>query len=305
MTAGPHLPRLGLVLLAGLSLAWGINWPFMKIALREIEPWTYRAWSCLLAGLCLLALARMAGYTLRPARGELRRVAIAAALNVTLWQILIAYGTMRMASGHAAVLAFTMPLWAALLGVVFLGEKLTGRIAAALAFGLGGIIVLLSRDLQAVGDSPSGAGLVLCAALSWAVGTLYQKRQCWRLSTLALAGWQLALGTLPMFLILPFSEGIYVPQASALAWISAAYTTLVALVFAYFAWCKIVSLFPANIAAIGTLLIPVLGVASGAVALGEVFGWREVLALGFIGAALALVLIMPGPRATTAVAPAD
>lgn len=296
MTSSQALPRLGLLLLVGLSFAWGINWPFMKIVLAEIPLWTFRAWSCIAAGLMLLALARLTGGRVRPARGEWRPIMVCAIFNVTAWHILVAIGVMQMASGHASVLAFTMPLWAAIIGVLFLGEKLTGRVAAALALGIGGIVVLLSRDFRAVGASPLGAAAVLGASIGWAVGTLYQKRQRWSVGSLALAGWQLGLGSMPMFAIMPFADGIHVPQASAAAWAAATYTTVIALVFAYFAWFKIVTLFPASIAGIGTLLTPVIGMFSGAVVLGEPFGWREVLAMALIGSALVLVLIVPALR---------
>ncbi len=302
MTQERSPPRLGLILLVGLSFAWGINWPFMKIVLSEVPLWTFRAWSCFIAGLLLLGLARLTGTRLRPAAGEWRPIAVAALFNVTCWHVLVAVGVMQMASGHAAVLAFTMPLWAALIGVTFLGERLTRRVVAALALGVGGIAVLLSRDLAAVGASPVGALAVLGAAVGWATGTLYQKRQRWTVGTLAVAGWQLTAGSIPMFVILPFADGIHVPQASAAAWAAAAYTTVIALVFAYFAWFKIVTLFPASVAAIGTLLTPVIGMTSGAVVLGEPFGWREAVALVLIGSALALVLIIPAlrPRAVPA-----
>jgi drug/metabolite transporter (DMT)-like permease len=305
VTQVQHLPRLGLVLLVGLSFAWGINWPFMKIVLQEIPLWTFRAWSCVAAGLMLLVLARMTGGRVTPAPGELRPIMIGAFFNVTVWHVLVAVGVMQMASGHASVLAFTMPLWAAIIGVVFLGEKLTLRVAAALALGIGGIFVLLSRDLAAVGASPVGAIAVLGASVGWAIGTLFQKRQRWSVGSLALAGWQLGLGSVPMFVILPFVEGFHVPQASVAAWAAASYTTVVALVFAYFAWFKIVTLFPASVAGIGTLLTPVIGMLSGAVVLGEPFAWREILAVLLIGSALVLVLIIPAMRPRVAAASAE
>ncbi len=305
MTQAQFLPRLGLILLVGLSFAWGINWPFMKIVLQEIPLWTFRAWSCLAAGLMLLALGHVTGGRVKPTPAEWQPILVGALFNVTIWHVFVALGVMQMASGHAAVLAFTMPLWSAIISVAFLGERMTGRVALALALGIGGIVVLLSRNFTAVGDSPLGAAFMLTASVGWAIGTLYQKRQRFTVGTLALAGWQLALGTVPMFVILPFADGIHFPQASAAAWAAATYTTVVALVFAYFAWFKIVSLFPASIAGIGTLLTPVIGMVSGAVVLGEPFGWREILAVMLIGSALVLVLIIPALRPRTAVASAE
>ncbi len=303
MTRAPHYPRLGLVLLVGLAIAWGVNWPMMKIVFAEFKPWTFRGFTCLAAGLMLLALARVSRVSLWPASGEWRRIAIASLFNVTSWHMLTAFGIMLLASGKASVLAFTMPLWAALIGVVFLGERMSGRRAIALALGLAGILVLVSRDLGVLGDAPLGVLFILAAAIGWAIATLYQKRQEWTISMLALAGWQLLIGGVPIILAIPLVEGLHIPQASPIAWLCTLYVVVVALVFAYFAWFKIVSLFPANVAAIGTLLTPVIGVLSGVLVLGEPFTWREMLALILVGSALALVLIVPAPAAR--LAPAD
>jgi drug/metabolite transporter (DMT)-like permease len=299
------LPKLGLVLLVGLSIAWGMNWPAMKIVLSEIPLWTFRAWSCLAAGLLLLMLARLSRGRVVPRRAEWPSLVLATFFNVLLWHVFIAVGVMKMASGHAAVLAFTMPLWSAIISVLFLGDRLTTRVLTALVLGIGGIVALLSRDFSVVGDSPVGAAFVLGAAIGWAVGTLYQKRQSWTVGTLAVAGWQLTLGSLPMFVVLPFVEGVHIPDASAAAWLSAAYTTVVALVFAYYAWFKIVTLFPASIAGIGTLLTPVIGMLAGAAVLGEPFGLHEIAAVLLIGSALVLVIIIPALKPRLAAASAE
>jgi drug/metabolite transporter (DMT)-like permease len=290
------LPKLGLILLVGLAFAWGINWPFMKIVLQEIPLWTFRAWSCSAAGLMLLVLARFSGGSAIPARRDWRPLLVGAFFNVFVWHVSVAVGVMKMASGHASVLAFTMPLWSAAISVLFLGERMSGRVATALVLGVSGIVVLLSRDFAVVGEAPLGAAFMLCAAIGWAIGTLYQKRQNWSVGSLAVAGWQLAIGSVPMFVILPFVEGFAFPEASAAAWAAATYTTVIALVFAYFAWFKIVTLFPASVAGIGTLLTPVIGMLSGAIVLGESFGLREIAAVLLIGSALVLVLIIPALR---------
>ena len=299
------VPKLGLVLLVGLSFAWGLNWPAMKIVFNEIPLWTFRAWSCLVAGLLLLMLARLSRGRVVPRRDEWFSIALASVFNVLLWHVFIAVGVMKMASGHAAVLAFTMPVWSAMISVMFLGERVTPRVLLALALGIGGIVALLSRDFSGVGASPLGAAFVLGAAIGWAVGTLYQKRQHWTIGTFAIAGWQLTLGCLPMFVVLPFVEGIHVPDASLAAWLCATYTTVVALVFAYYAWFKIVTLFPASIAGIGTLLTPVIGMLAGAVVLGEPFGLHEIAAVLLIGSALVLVIIIPALKPRLAAASAE
>ena len=100
-----------------------------------------------------------------------------------------------MGSGHAIVMAFTMPLFAAVLGVIFLNEAMTRRRLAALALGAAGIAVLMSHDFGVIGAEPLGFALTLCGAALWAIGVLIQKHTPWKIGLLALTGWQILLGT--------------------------------------------------------------------------------------------------------------
>ncbi len=293
---GARFPLLAPLLIAGLALGWGLNWPAMKIALQEIPLWHFRVGTCLVAGTALLLIARLLGNAIAPPPEEWRGLALSALFNVTVWHVFVAYGLLIVPSGHASVLAFTMPLWAVLIERLVFGETISRRNAVALGLGVAGVIVLLARGYAEVSAAPLGAALVLVAAIGWAIGTLIQKRRRTSLSSVAMAGWQILIGSLPMIAIMPIVEGVHWPQASTLAWMAAAYTTFVALVFSYFAWFTIVRLMPVNVASISSLLVPVVGVCAGAILLDEPFGWREVLSLLLIGSALTLVLVLPKPR---------
>jgi len=289
-SASGRFPLLAPALIVGLALVWGMNWPIMKIALLEIPVWTFRAWSSLVAGLCLLALARFSGQLWKPRAQEWRGLALAGLFNVTAWQIFVAYGLQRVGSGHAAVLAFTMPLWAVFFGWAFVGEKIGGRGMAALGLGLAGIFTLLAPDLASLSRAPVGAAITIAGAIGWAIGTLIHKRYRWSISTIAVTGWQVLLGAVPMLIIAPLVEGFHIPHASSSAWLASFYTTFFGLVFGYFAWFKVVRLIPVHIASISTLLTPAIGVISGALMLGEPVGPPEIFAFALIGSALGLVL---------------
>lgn len=289
-------PLLIVGLLAALAIGWGVSWPMMKIALWEFPLWTFRAWSCLAAGLCLLGLAWLSGHRLMPPAQEWRGLTLAALCNVTLWHIAIGFGVLLVASGHAAILAYTMPLWVVLLGTLVLRQPLEMQSVLGLMLGLAGILTLVSGDLATLGRAPLGAGLIIVGAIAWAMGTLIQKHRRTVLSIFASTGWQLLLGSIPIFIMMPFMDGVRIPQVSGQAWAAAFYLTFVALVLCYYLWFKIVSLLPVNRASISSLLVPAVGVASGAVVLGEPFGWREFLALGFIASALVLVLTTPAAK---------
>ena len=293
------VPRLALILIAAISILWGLNWPAMKFALGELDPWTFRVMSVYGAGLTLLAIARMGSEPMTVPRKVWRPFLGVTFFSITAWHMFTAYGLGYVGGGRAAIVAFTMPIWAMLLSVIFLGEKLSGRRVLALVLGMSGIVFLIGSDFAKLEASPFGTFLILCAAICWGIATVGIKAFDWKVGTIALSGWMLVVGGLPIIgywlvMIVP-------PDLSRLSWTgmaSISYVIFVALVFCYTSYLRIVRLLPASIAAISTLVIPVVGVMSSAVLLGEKVGMGEIAALVLVLAALALVLLQPKATAS-------
>ena len=114
--------------------------------------------------------------------------------------------------------------------------------------------------------------------------------------TLSLAAWQLVIASIPIALMAVLVEGAAFPSLSPLALATLIFVILVPICFCSWAFFKVVSIFPANVSAIGTLLIPVIGVLSGSLILAEPIGWREIVSLGLICSSLVLTLFFPGHR---------
>ena len=296
MSASRSLPRRGWLLLAAVSLLWGTNWVALKLSLAEIPVWQYRAVTAEIAGLALLAAALVTGGAVRPPRGVWTPLLLGALFNVTGWQLLIAFGVKLIAANQAAVLAYTMPVWATILGALFLGERVTRRRLAALALAMAGVAVLLAPGLASLGAAPLGVLFSVAAAFSWALGTLVQKRARWGIALVAVAGWQFVLGGLPFVLVALLCEPFVMAEASATALWAMVYTVALPLLFCQYGWFKVVTLFPTSVAALGTVMVPVVGVLSAGLVLGEPLGWREFAALLFVLASLFLVLLEPAPR---------
>lgn len=291
------LPPAGFVLLAALSVFWGLNWPAMKLALTEIPVWPLRTLCLIAGGGALLAISAAGGRSLRIATGEFRPLIICTVFNVVGWQLFSGYGVSLMEAGRASIIAFTMPVWAALLGGFLLSERTPPRRWAAMALGMAGLAVLMGPDLFQVGKSPLGALMMLGAAVSWAIGTVLLKRTAWSLPTAALTGWQLMLGAVPITigaLIIGEVPDPFSLSPSALG--ATLYIIVMPMIFCHWAWFKVVALFPTAVAAIGTLAIPVVGVLSSGMILGEPIGLREIMALALVGAALVMVLLLPALR---------
>ena len=292
-----RLPVGGFVLLAFVSLFWGLNWPGMKIALSELPIWWFRVLSVGVGAVGLMAIAWASTGALRPTRRELRPLLICALFNIVGWHLFTGYGVSLMPAGRASIIAFTMPVWAALLGALILGERITAYKVAGLVLGVAALAVLIGPDLVALSAAPAGALFMLGAALSWATGTVLFKKYDWDSPVSALIGWQLLIGLaviLPGALILEPAPDL--TALSAKVWIALLYLFALPMIFCQWAFFKVVRMFPAAIASIGTLAVPVIGVYSSALILGEVVGWREVVSMALTCAALTAVMVLPALR---------
>lgn len=296
-SAATALPPLGFVLLAGLSLFWGLNWPGMKIIMGELPAWWFRASCAAVGGLSLLAISALSGNIVRLRLAELPKILLGGMFSFVGWFILSAYGVSLIAAGRAAVIAFTMPVWAAVFASFLLGERFTRSKVAGLALGVCGLAVLIGPDLIALKEAPLGAMLMLGAALSWGFGTTLFKRFTWALPVASTVGWQLTLATVPLLAIAVVTEPFPdLTQISHEATLALAYIYGFPMIFCQWAYFKTVHIFPASIAAVGTLMVPIVGVYSSHIILGEPVGLRELTALLLISAALASVLIIPNIR---------
>jgi drug/metabolite transporter (DMT)-like permease len=286
--------REGPWLLLSLALLWGVNWPAMKLAVSEMGPWTFRA-ICLYAGaLGLFAIALKLGLSLRVRRGHWRALAISSILNVTIWHVCSAYGLTLVEAGRASLIAFTMPIWVGLFGALFLGERLDARKTAALALGAIGLALLAVPAFAGLAASPLGFFLMLACAVGWATGTLYLKRQGFGMNAVSLTAWQLALGGVPVLLgmlAIDLPAGLWrVETPSLQAWIGIVYAATIPMIYCHWAWFRALEILPAQIASLGVLAVPVVGVASSAWLTGERFATLDYAGMAAILGALFMAM---------------
>jgi drug/metabolite transporter (DMT)-like permease len=292
-------PIGGALLLVALTVLWGSNWPAMKLAVRELDPWTFRTVCLLVGGGGLLALVRAGGSSLRVPRRERGRLVLVALFNITGWHLCSAYGLTLVAAGRGAIIAYTMPLWTVLFGRLLLGERVGRSRLVALGLGLAAMAVLVAPDVRALWTAPAGTFLMLAAAASWGLGTVLTKASHWTIPIAVLTGWQIVLGGLPIALGAALrAAGTWLtapdlalpPGLTSGAVLGVAYATFVGVIFCHWAWFRIVAILPAAVAAIGTLGVPIVGVLASALVLGETVGPAELLALVLVVAALGILL---------------
>ena len=289
----PHerLPRQGLILLAALTLFWGLNWPIMKMVLSEVPPLYFRGCGLLLGGMGMLLIARLSGKPVAIPRDSWGRILLFSLFNIIGWNVLSIYGISLLPSGRAALLGYTMPLWGTLLSVWILGERLTPSRLLALLLGVAGIVALMGGSIEGMLRAPLGVACMLAAAWSWALGIVLMKRRPVDIPTTVLTGWMLFISGVPITAaaLLLETERLAVPSFWPL--FGLIYNIVIAFMFCYWAWNRIVLMVPVAVSSLSSLTTPLIGVLGGIIFLGEPLGWDEMVAALLIVSAVATVSI--------------
>ncbi len=296
--AGPDRDRTKYALIAVIGLFWGLNWPAVKTILTQMPPLSLRAIGFTAGALLMLGAARLSGRRLRVDRAEIPSLVGAGLCNVLVFNLCTAFAQTAMATSQAAIIAFTMPVWATLLAISLLGERPGPRQIAGLACGVAGLLVLLGPEaLSAPPAALFGPALMLVAAVSWALGTIVMKRRVWRAHPTVITGWQYAFCAVPMIAAAALAE--HRPALADLhtaVWIGFAWHIVCSICVAQALWYVTVRRLTVGEAAVSTLLIPVIGVGGAVVILGDPVTPRLAVALVLILTAVACVLGAKQPR---------
>jgi drug/metabolite transporter (DMT)-like permease len=252
------------------ALGWGLNWPATKFLLEQCPPLTARGIAGIVASLALAGIAASRGETLFVPRALRWRLVGSALLNVSAWMGLTTLSLVWLNAGEAATLAYTMPVWTALLAWPVLGEKLVLRRVVALVLGVCGIVVLLGANgFSADAAKLPGVVIALTAAMLFALGTVLGKRSPLNMTPIAMTAWQVGIGCIVLLGASLVLEDPHLLEMHWFGWAALSYTAAVSLGICYITWFAALRRLEAGTAAIGTLLTPIIGVVASAISLGE------------------------------------
>ena len=281
------------VYLVILCLGWGGTWPMMRIALTEIPPFSMRVGGLTLGIVTLTSLALLQRRNLRiPNVRTWVHLSVAAVFNIVGFSVFTPFAQLAADTSRVTIVVYTMPIWATLLALPILGERLTHTRAFALVLCIAGMTVLVYP--LATQEIPVGIALALGAAVSWAAGTVYLKWAKLDGDPMASAIWQLIVGLVVVGSLVPIAEG------SLQLW-HAHWTALGALLISgvvgtgisYFLWFDIVRRLPATTASLGILSSPVVGVIASMLVLHERPTVADTIGFALMLAASACVLLRP------------
>ena len=294
-----------------LYVVWGSTYLGIAIAVDTIPPFLMAAVRFLLAGAILLAwsIAREGRSFVRPSRREWRDSAIVGALLLAGGNGLVAFGEGTVPSGIAALLVALMPVWVAILGGIFLGDRLPRLAVIGIAVGFAGVAILVGPS--AVGGAgaldPLGLGACLLAPIAWAAGSLFASRRAALPSRpLVATGLQMSLGGLVLAVMAALSGELATFDPAAVtrdSLLAFAYLTVIGSILAFTVYGWMLRAAPLPLVATYAYVNPVVAVILGWLVLGEAIDPRSVLAGAVIVFGVALIITARGrmQRPATAV----
>jgi drug/metabolite transporter (DMT)-like permease len=282
-------PRQWTVLVL-LTLVWGINWPIMKIGVTGFPPLTFRT-ICMWLGTPVLGLVLLAqGVPFRIERKHWRELLTLATFNMFFWHGLIIVAVQSLSSGRAAILGYTMPMFSAVLGALVFGDQLAKRAWLGVGAASLGVVLLLWHEISNLTGKPVGVLLALGAASTWALGTQLLRRTQMPVPTLTISFWMAFLTTGVMTVLALLLERDLWHAPSPATWGAIAFNAVLVFGFAQAAWFYLARSLPPVASTLSVMLIPVLGVFTGAVWLGEVLHWQDWAAVVLMMVSIAAVL---------------
>jgi len=285
--------RKDLILLALLTLCWGFNWPIMKFGVTDYPPLTFRILGMFGALPVLWLAARMQGASLSIPPGQLKPLVILSIPNALLWNVFMIMGITMLSSGRSAILGYTMPVWAVLFGLFLYREKLNPLAWFGIGCAFVGTMLLLSSEFSKLSGQPMGSILMLLAAATWGYGTVQMKRTTLEMPTIAMTFWMVLLSSLVLLLAAIVFESADWRMPNLMQWAAIAYNALLVFGFAFVVWFRLARTLPPVASGLSVMMIPVVGVFSGAWILGETPHWQDYGAMVLILIAMATVLLKP------------
>jgi drug/metabolite transporter (DMT)-like permease len=284
------------LLLATVILILGLNWPVMATGIRSITPIWMGVFRVAGAAITVIVIGAASGNLRVPPRRDLPMIASLAVFRLAAVFLLVFTALELVPAGRSSVVVWTTSLWTVPIAAVFLGERVTGRRWAGLTLGIAGVIVLFEPWGLAWSEPGVALGhaLLILAAITNAATAVHVRGHRWTITPLEAMPWQLAGAAVPLVALGLVVEGMpvidWTPQLVGVV----AYQGVLGSGIAF--WAQIVVL--RNIPAVSTNLtlmaVPVVGVVSSALLLGEEVTTE--LAIGLVLVVLGVALNLLSDR---------
>src|SRR5215813_2539982 len=303
-------PRAWKVVLAFaiIYFVWGSTFLAIRVGVREVPPFLLAGMRFLIAGAVLYGWVRARGMQ-APSHREWGSAGLLAVLIFVLDYGLLFWAEQRVASGVAAVMMATIPVFMTLSEIMFLRtQRLTLRLAVALLIGIGGVTVLMSRSLNLGGApiDPFGALALIVAAISWSAASTLTRKLSLPPSKLMSSGTQMLAGGVLLTLtsaVLGEFRNFHLSAISHAAWLSLLYLIVAGSIIAFTAYVWLIHHESPTKVGTYAYVNPVVAVLLGYLFGGEPLNVRTILGTLFVLVSVVVITTAPSakPVASSAV----
>ena len=261
--------------LVTLVVIWGGNYTWVKIALRDIGPFTFNAirygLAVILMATAFASLGRLP--QLLPQPSERRGLAVVGFLQVAVITTCTALALQWLEASRVVLIAYSMPIWTMPLSALILKERVTLITFAGAALGFGGLVLLTNPfAMPWTADSIPGLILALVAVNGWALGAVLYRQRSWQSTYWQQTFWQLAVTAVilvPVMMLLEYGSEI---RFTAPMLVIAIYNSIFPTVLGYWCWAQALTRVPATTASQVLLMSPLFGMVLSHFVLGEPLG---------------------------------
>ena len=217
--------------------------------------------------------------------------------NIIGWHFFSILGLHELASGRAAILGFTMPVWTVLIGLLLTHERMTPRIWLSAVAAVAAVALLSAQELAHLAGRPTGVLWMQLGALSWAIGTLMMRRTRTQLPNEAVTVWMMLMGSVFFWCVAPLFEPLPSPgRFDAWMWGALLYGMFLNYGYAQVLWFGMARRLPPTASAFSIMAVPLVGTLSAAALIGETPRLADALAAVAVTVAIASALLPRSDR---------
>ena len=273
-----------------VTVSWGMNYPVMKFVVNSYPPSAFRSFTFLIGCMALGSYAHFKGISIFVPKHERKALFKLSLFNMVGWHLPMIYGVSMLNSGRAAIIGYTMPVWALLASAFLYREKITITALLGIALAMSAALLLAWGSAGQWGNHPLGIGVMLVAAITWGVGNAMMKNSKLSISGITLTFWALFIAFFIFLAITIIFERDLWEWPTLMQWLAILYGGVITFAVSYVAWFHVARKLSAVSSGLSIMLVPVFGVTGGALILGEAVTMPDIIALVLILLSMLVVL---------------
>lgn len=281
------LPILSVVL---MTFFWGYNWVVMKQAVQLVGPWEFafvrNFFGAVVLLLCLVVMQKSLKII------NFKFVFLIGIFQMIGFTVLVLVALVHGGTAKISVLTFTMPIWANLLALYFLKEKMSNKQIFAIAISVIGLLLILD-PVHKNADFKSML-IAISAGFFWGCGVIGVKRYNQKypqVDLLNLTAWQMLLGSIPILFII-VAKGLEIYEINPYLWKASLYNIIFCNALAWLLWIYGVKHLKTSEVSTISLLAPVIGSLAAFVELHEAPKINEGIGLAMILCGILMMILL-------------